>query len=83
MCFSVKAAWFRDGGFSRAAITAPAPAAPLYSFKAKEGDGEIAFEDSVFEELLRHLICTDLHTSSSEIHSLGGDTSGGGLCVSH
>lgn len=72
-------------GFSLAAIIAPAPAAPLDSFKAKEGDGEIAFEDSVCLKSFWAILFARISTSSplTDSFSVGGGISGGGLSVSH
>lgn len=68
------------GGFSLAAIIAPAPAAPLYSFKAKEGDNEIAFEDLLCLKSLWAILFARISTPSAlwERKSLEG-----GGCVSH
>lgn len=67
------------GGFSLAAIIAPAPAAPLYSFKAKEGDNEIAFEDLLCLKSLWAILFARISTPSAlwESKSLEGG------CVSH
>lgn len=71
-------------GFSLAAIIAPAPAAPLYSFKAKEGDSEIAFEDSVCLESFWAILFAQISMPSAlrDSFSPGEEISGGGLCVS-
>lgn len=75
----------RDGSFCLAAIIAPAPAAPLYSFKAKEGDSEIAFEDSACLKSFWAILFARIYTPSAlrDSFSLGGEISGGGLCASH
>lgn len=72
-------------GFSLAAIIAPAPAAPLHSFKAKEGDSEIAFEDCVCLKSFWAIIVARISTPSALRDSFSPveEISGGGLCVSH